>query len=274
MRILPGLLLTAVLAATAAAEPNSSDPFTREADTAPEGAHTVQCTSVSTTWPVHANRPQEVTGPQFSVVRTDTRPKDVQLHLDGRFVGRARYFNGKKGYLFLEPGRYRLEMRLGGYRTEVFMIEARPNCRFDIKQRLVKAHGAGKTQEVDSAGKGVPQQRSFGPVENQPEPAQEAVPTGPDPSLRTDLDTKRRSPPAVVRRDASLRLEVQPAAASVYLDGAFLATGEELARMVGPLAVAAGSHVLEVMAPGYVAQKLTFEIGRGELEELRVFLDR
>jgi hypothetical protein len=164
-------------------------------------------------------------------------------------------------------------MRLGGYRTEVFVIEARQNCRFDIKHRLVKGGGSGQPPEVDPAGKGLPQQRVFGPVEGRAEPAPRPVPAGPDPSLRRDLKTETSAPSSLVRRDASLRLEVRPAAASVYLDGHFLATGGELAKMVGPLAVAAGSHVLEVMAPGYVAKKLSIEIERGELEEIRIVLE-
>jgi hypothetical protein len=51
-------------------------------------------------------------GPELAVVSIDVRPKDARVHLDDRFVGRARYLDGKPGYLYLEPGTYDLELRL------------------------------------------------------------------------------------------------------------------------------------------------------------------
>jgi hypothetical protein len=213
-------------------------------------------------------------GPQLSVVRTDFRPKDVRLHLDGRFVGRARYFNGKQGYLFLEPGRYRLEFQFGGYRTEVFQIDAQPGCRFDIKHRMERQGGSRKEEKGDRPGKGVPSQRVFGPIDAAPEPERPGRRGGPDPSLRRDLGAESTEKPPPRSTNASLRLKVLPTAATVQLDGVFLATGSELDMMVEPVAITAGDHILEVMAPGFATKKVSFHVGRGEVEEVQVVLQR
>jgi hypothetical protein len=44
--------------------------------------------------------------------------------------------------------------------------------------------------------------------------------------------------------------------------------------MVGPVAVPAGSHLVEVHAPGFVSRQLEIEIAPGELEEITVSLQR
>jgi hypothetical protein len=67
---------------------------------------------------------------------------------------------------------------------------------------------------------------------------------------------------------------VKPETASVSLDGSFLATGGELARMVEPLAIASGSHELTVEAPGFATRTLSFEAVAGEVLELEVLLQR
>lgn len=221
---------------------------------------TVPCTQVATTWPVFEGKPPDLSAPTLSVVRTDFRPKDARLFLDGRFVGRARYFNGKKGYLYLQPGKYRLECVLGGYRYEVFEIEARQNCRFDIQHRMTRASGEEVEVRGDPPGKGIPTQRVFSPLQTEPPPAKTEPSRGPDPSLRPDVS-------AVPSGFGSLKLKVRPAKASVFIDGELLATGREIELMVGPFSVAAGAHDLEVRAAGFATQKITVEIPAGVTKE-------
>jgi len=236
--------------------------------------HAVPCASVSTTWPVFDGQSPKLSAPALSVVRTNFRPKDVRLFLDERFIGRARYFNGKKGYLFLEPGRYRLECRMGGYAIEVFEIEARANCRFDIRHRMERSSETGLETKGDPPGKGIPTQRVFPPVTSGASPRSTGASGGPDTTLRPDVDASPPREALGTDRQGSLRLRIRPLRASVFLDGGFLATGEELDLMVEPLAVAAGPHRLEVQAPGFTIQVLQIEIGADESREIDITLER
>ena len=77
--------------------------------------------------------------------------------------------------------------------------------------------------------------------------------------------------PAVER--ATLRLRVSPVSASVTLDGEFLASGAELARVQGGVAVDAGVRVLRVAAPGYRSVTLELELAAGEVVERVVELE-
>jgi hypothetical protein len=102
-------------------------------------------------------------GPQLAVVRLDVRPKGARVYLDGRFIGRARYFNGKKGYLFLEIGTYRLEIRHQGHQAVAVDLEAQKRCRYDLKHRLVRSGQGEAADDETSYGRGRPLRRVFSP---------------------------------------------------------------------------------------------------------------
>jgi hypothetical protein len=80
--------------------------------------------------------------------------------------------------------------------------------------------------------------------------------------------------PAAGEDFGSLELLVEPPDASVYLDGRFLGTAEDLARLRRGLTVDAGEHELEVVRPGYAPETLAFTVEPGEEVRLSVRLDR
>lgn len=231
------------------------------------------CTPVAAYWngpPPAAGMPP---GPELAVVSIDVRPKDARVHLDGRFVGRARYFDGKPGYLYLEPGAYNLELRIEGYRTILVELDATPSCRFDLKHRMEKAkQKASEATEIDY-GKGEPFDRVFGPMVKTEPQVKSSHRSGPDAGLRRDLENRSdRAADAVEGRGASLLLRVKPETASVSIDGAFVATGRELALMEGPLATTVGKHDVVVSAPGFVVASRSIDLEEGGILELEISL--
>jgi len=194
------------------------------------------CIPVAAYWtgpPQSEGMPQ---GPSLAIVSVQARPKDVRVHLDDRFVGRARYLDGKPGYLYLEPGAYRLELRFEGYQTITIPLEASAGCKYSLKHYMERIRGAKKEKKADTYGKGKPFERVFGPQTAAGERVTSAVPSGPDLSLRRDLDGADRSAKMPAgKRGASLRLSVAPESATISLDGVFVATAWELSLMEGPL---------------------------------------
>jgi hypothetical protein len=231
------------------------------------------CTPVAAYWngpPPAAGMPP---GPELAVVSIDVRPKDTRVHLDDRFVGRARYLDGNPGYLYLEPGTYDLELRLEGYRTVLVALDATSSCRYDLKHRMERAKGTSSGSPEDTYGKGEPFNRVYGPqVESKSEVAS-SLQSGPDPSLRRDLDRRsNKATGAVKLPGSSVRLRVRPDSASVSIDGVFVATGRELALMQGPLATTAGKHEIVVSASGFVAASKSIDLVEGEVLELEISL--
>jgi hypothetical protein len=229
------------------------------------------CLPVGAYWPGQPSQEAAPPTPDLAIVSIDVRPKDARVHLDGRFVGRARYFDGTPSYLFLEPGSYRLELRTDGYRPVLVELTAERGCRYELRHRLERLRGLEAEHEDADFGKGRPLQWVFAPARPTPSPP---VPesAGPDPSLRPDLGrsapgARAPSPPA-----AGLKLRVDPPTARVSIDGLFVATGRELARMVGPLATTPGPHRIVVEAEGHASLERGVELDDGQVLELDLVL--
>lgn len=231
------------------------------------------CLPVGTYW--NGPLPPEGTpsAPDLAIVAVDTRPKNARVHLDDRFVGRARYLDGNPGYLYLEPGAYTLELRLEGYQTVSVDLEAEPGCRYDLKHRLLKAPGASAGPDDRSFGRGKPLERVYAPVAESAPAGSDTPRRGPDPSLRPDTGGRGAGADDTNALAAALRLRVRPPSAAVWIDGAFVASGGELAKMEAPLAIAAGSHTIKVEAPGHTGDTRTIDLRPGQVLELEIVLE-
>ena len=146
----------------------------------------VVCVPIGTSVPPWSEAEMLPGPPTLAVVMTDLRPKDVHLILDGRDIGPARAFNGTNGFLFLEPGEYRLQAHLGGYEPVAFRIVARPRCRFDIRHRMPRIKGTPKERPAPMAAGDMLPRRVYGPRRT-PEERPPGASSGPDLNLRPDL---------------------------------------------------------------------------------------
>jgi hypothetical protein len=95
-----------------------------------------------------------------------------------------------------------------------------------------------------------------------PSPPPQPLPP-PESSLIQPMLTLPRPQPTAAAR-GNLRLAVAPDTAQVYVDGFYVGTVEEIARLEQGLDVAAGWHRLEFRAPGYLtpAVNVTVEANR------------
>jgi hypothetical protein len=203
-------------------------------------------------------------------VDTDVSPEHARVFLDGQLIGIADDFDGNPSYLFLKPGHYALEFRLQGYRTATLDLDIKPGSYVPIDTKLVRVPGETAAPWWDRP-KGLPVARVFGP-RTEPAPGPGAVAAGPDTSLRVETrEAPSQPPPAPL--GGALDFQVTPANASVYLDGEFLGTASELLRLERGVAVGAGQHHLEVMAPGHASRSITVEVPAGEHRQVVVQLD-
>lgn len=253
------VVLLAVLVVTAV-------PFgVRSEEGSPPPPIVAECLPTATAWYIPPGATEPVEGPGLAVVDTDLGPDHTRLYLDGRFIGVADDFDGFPDYLYLQPGRYLLEGRLGGYRAVAFSVHAEPGCAFNLRHSLERVPGTAKVHWWDDPEEVAPGVRLFGPV--QPPSAVSAPARAPDLSLRPDL---ARSRGGEVR--PGVRLSVAPLEASVYLDGVFVGEARELNRRPRPLPVAAGQHRLHVMAPGHATVERALEVAPDEVLEVVVVL--
>lgn len=194
-------------------------------------------------------------GSLFGALDTDVSPERAEIWVDGRRVGVADEFDGFPDYLWLEKGTYDVVIYLPGFQTIARQYTIYPGLVIDVEDRMVR----GEAVHPDDLASTSHERR--------------------DERLRRDRENRERLERRATEewldvREAPGKLVVRvvPADASVYLDGRFVGTGGDLARLRSGLLVDSGSHLLEVVRPGFAEEIRTVEVGVGEDLEIDVEL--
>lgn len=184
-------------------------------------------------------------------VEVDIRPKKALVTLDGTPVGQARDFNGPWDLLVLRKGTHTVEFSAPGYMTLRVVLKVKPGGYYHFTERLLEGEGFDPRSS-----------EPVGLVQEEPAPRAEI----------TMEEAPESGQPAASLQSGLLHIRVQPSDATVYLDGEFLARGDELSRLHGSIPVARGEHTLEVLRPGYQAQTLTVLVEGDQPTRVRVEL--
>lgn len=172
----------------------------------------------------------------------DIRPKRTEVWVDGQYVGLASKFDGFPGHLWLEKGRHELIFYRDGFETIRREVNVLPGVVLDI----VADMEPGESTAAEELTVFDPEE-----LKNRYEEAANGI-EGSDGSKAAWLEPGR------------LEFVIEPADASVYLDGRFLGTGGELDGLRAGLMVKPGEHLLEVVRPGFEAQEISLSVEPGE----------
>jgi hypothetical protein len=242
----------------------------------------------------------------WAVIDTDIAPEEAQVYLDGRYIGTADDFDGNPDYLYLKPGRYRIEFRLEGFATLTRQIEARPGMKLDFKDKLHRIAGAkqyGSYERPRPQGGEV--RRYFGrnrdsveAIEPSEQPADAEAIAAEGDADNDDADVQAEPAPAPapaprMRRDRDsygerwrggdrsraesrtrLRLNIEPADAAVYVDNRFVGTAEEVNSLERGVSITPGKHSVTVSRPGFRDKTLDITVDQGKTETMEISLNR
>ncbi|HEX5760044.1 MAG TPA: PEGA domain-containing protein, partial [Thermoanaerobaculia bacterium] len=221
-------------------------------------------------------------GDDWGALDLDVSPAKTEVYLDGQYLGRVDSFDGFPQYLWLEEGTYDLVLFREGYQTIARQITVLPGVVISVDHNLEPGESvrpeslAAKTHERrdrrlrydrearERVGEMEEERRDAADAEDDEEAADVRDRAG------ADDDRRPRERGGEVGR---VRLEVEPDDASVYLDGRFLGTGGEVARLHSGLILDRGAHRVSVVRPGYRPRELEFEVREGEELELEVRLE-
>jgi hypothetical protein len=188
-------------------------------------------------------------------VRVMVEPRKTKVYVDDYYAGVADDFDGMFQRLNLSTGRHDISLRLDGYETHRVKLYVPVAGTIKIKHEMVK--GASDKVSESTVGEPVPEPRyareshDDDDYENSPEHRDET---------RPDNRGER----------GTVRLDVSPSDASIYVDGVFRGTGQDLRRVTLP----EGTHRLEVVRPGYRTFERDVEVTAGEVEEVDIDLPR
>ena len=199
-------------------------------------------------------------------LRILVEPVKARVYVDGYYAGIVDDFDGLTQRLNVSPGRHDITFKLEGYTSHTFSTSASPDQTLKLRFDMVK--GGGETR--DSIGEA---------YDRRPEPDQDrdsdtarySSPSAPDRTLEVDSARAERPyvPPSREIERGELLLEIEPADASVYVDGEFFGKASQVTR----LELAGGRHRIEVVRPGYRTRETEVDIDR-EAKRVTVKLEK
>ncbi len=199
----------------------------------------------------------------------DVSPEKAEVYVDGNLVGRADDFDGFPDYLWLPKGTYDVVIYMDGYQTIARQYTIYPGMVIDVEDRMVPGASV-RPEDLVSKSTVHRDERLRRDREAEQEWRRSRA-------WRDDAGESApgRSPQALDARGepGRLVLSVEPGDASVYLDGRFLGTADELAHLRSGLIVDPGEHRLEVVRPGKEQEARDFSVEAGAEVRIEIELE-
>ena len=183
-------------------------------------------------------------------VRILVNPSEARVYVDGYYAGTVDDFDGLFQRLNVAPGRHEISLKLEGHKTHRMKVYV--PFEGTLKLHYTMEKGAGET--VEDLAVNIPERELE--RERERERAQ---------SVQLQ-EGRRDEAPA----PATLRLNVKPPDASIYIDGTFRGTAREAASVLLP----PGRHKIEIVRPGYRTVEHEVETAVGEPTDLTIELER
>jgi hypothetical protein len=217
----------------------------------------------------------------------DVSPERTQVYVDGQSLGKVDDFDGWPQYLWLPKGTYDVSFYLDGYKTVNRQVTVYPGLvvamddRMEEGQSVLPPQGL-QSQIHDRRDERQRYERERGGRMDRGDDWRQRKPRlnadrdedeDDDAEAVEDADGRAAEPGSSMGKSGWVSFEVDPEDASVYLDGRFVGTAGELARLQRGLKVAAGDHHLAVVRPGRQSEEKDFEVEAGEETKLSIDLD-
>jgi hypothetical protein len=216
----------------------------------------------------------------------DLWPDDVEVYVDGEYVGEVDQFDGFPTFLWLPRGTYDVVFYRDGFQTLARQYSIYSGQVVDVNDRLergesIRPEDLPSTSSTNRDAR-VERNRQRREAARRYEQWRERARYGDDEADEIDEDEledleeelEADGDRAQGGSMARLRLSITPEDASIYLDGNFLGTAREVAQLSAGLVVPPGSHRLEVVRPGYEPEEVRFDGEAGEELSLQVDLER
>ena len=192
---------------------------------------------------------------QTGSVRVLVDPSDARVYVDGYYAGTVDDFDGLFQRLHVAPGQHEITLKLEGYQTHRMRVYVSPDTTLKLEFKMQKGTG----ESFADLAANVPQSVLERDRERMRQHEQEQA-----------FSEGDRGGDQAMANAGTLRLDVRPADASVYVDGAFRGTGREAAA----LRLAPGRHRLEVVRPGYRTIEREVDVAPGQSSEVTIDLEK
>ena len=192
-------------------------------------------------------------------LRVLVEPEETKVYVDGYYAGVVDDFDGIFQRLRVAPGRHEVTFKLQGYQTHRVKVYVPRDDTLKIHHRMVKGSEGQVTEENMVRPGDEARERSARARYSRPERVQRDEDADDDEAAEADDEDA-----------GTVRLDVEPRDASVYIDGEFRGAGRELRRLELP----PGRHRIEIVRPGFRTLERDVEVKSGRSEDLEIRLER
>jgi PEGA domain len=205
-------------------------------------------------------------------VRVLVDQENARVYVDGYYAGVVDDFDGLFQRLHVSPGRHEITIKLDGYQTYRAKVYVPAGSTLKLHYDMVKGQGEVVQDLAGDAGQ-YARRDDRDRDENYRYRHDRDLNRDRDDRYGQrddDRDTDRVDVPPDEGESGTLRLDVRPEDASVYVDGRFRGT----ARQNDGLELPAGRHHVEVVRPGFKTLERDVEIEAGRTAKLSLELER
>ena len=185
-------------------------------------------------------------------LRIIVEPVKTRVYVDGYYAGVVDDFDGILQRLNVPPGRHDITLRLEGYRTQHFRVYVPVDQTIKIHYDMVRGSGEATSDQFMSRP-----DADYARIEDR----------------GSEDEDRWRDDRRYDDRDAdtgTVRIQVRPGDASVYVDGEFRGSG----RSSGTLRLREGRHRIEVVRPGYRTLEREIDVRAGRTTDVDFDLER
>jgi len=211
-------------------------------------------------------------------IRTIVEPEKTKVYVDGYYAGTVDDFDGMFQRLYVAPGRHDVTLKLEGYRSHRFKVYVTEDSTVKIRHNMERGSGDETMSDLTDGREEAPYRLSQDDEGRDRYSRSYADPNGRDDRYaRDDRDDDDMEPAGRddermpdMRDAGTLRVDVRPDDASLYVDGQFFGTS----RRAGSIPLPPGRHKVEAVRPGFRTVERDVEIRTGKTESLGIELVR
>ncbi len=187
---------------------------------------------------------------------------NVRVYVDGYYAGIVDDFDGMFQRLYVSPGQHDITLKLEGYKTHNFSAHVPYDGTLKLRWQMERGEGHDGTGDPTLAP---PRREARYAREERDDEAESRE------AERDDRDADRAERPhGEPVGQGSVRFEVRPSDASIYVDGKFRGTGRDLRS----LELRAGTHKVEIVMPGYRTYERDVTVDAADFVDLSVELEK
>jgi hypothetical protein len=211
--------------------------------------------------------------PVAGEIRAEVKPNNAKVYVNGDYAGVVDDYDGWWQRLKVAPGKWRIVFRAPGYTPYVVDMRIVPGAEYHIKYQMTPGNDVLPDEQMkpernprdEQYYRHRDQNRDYG-QDRQQDRDQDR-----DPGYQRDQNYGRGENDRASNTQ-TLYLQVEPADATIYIDGNYYGTAAQGPSELKVL-LPKGSHKIEIVRPGYKAYSNDVELGPGSDDHLNVTLE-